>query len=39
MGTQTVHLALQGTGTFTAGDADLGVANHTVAEVCSFENS
>ena len=38
MGTQTVHMALQGTGTFTAADADLGVTNHTVAEVCSFDS-
>lgn len=37
-GTQTVHLALQGTGTFTAADADLGVSNHTVTEICSFDS-
>jgi hypothetical protein len=37
-GTDTVHLALQGTGTFTAGDADLGVAGHTVTEICSFDS-
>lgn len=37
-GTNTVHLALQGTGNFTAGDADLGVANHTVTEICSFDS-
>jgi len=38
-GGQTVHLALQGSGTLTVGDADLGVTNHTVAEVCTFTSS
>lgn len=36
-GTQVVHLALQGTGALDAANADLGLANITVAEVCSFD--
>ena len=37
-GTQVVHLALQGTGTVDTANADLGLANTTVAVVCSFED-
>lgn len=35
-GTQTVYLALQGTGTVDTANADLGLANTTVAVVCTF---
>jgi len=38
-GTQVVHLALQGTGTVDTANADLSVANTTVAVVCTFANS
>lgn len=35
-GVQTVHLALQGTGDVDTANADLGLANHTVAVVATF---
>ena len=37
-GTQVVHLALQGTGSYTPADADLGLAGVTVATVCVFDS-
>jgi hypothetical protein len=35
---QVIHLAIQGTGSLTVGDADMGIANTTVAVVCTFVN-
>lgn len=38
-GTDTVYLALQGTGEVDAAEADQAVANTTVTVVCTFANS
>lgn len=37
--TDTVYLALQGTGAFTAGDADMGIAGLTVSVEAVFDQN